>query len=216
MTRRSGNTDGSGDSNDPHDNPQPFERMVSGNRIIAVVAIVFVVLFLVDLTAARHNRRVARQDRVDAAFVVDPVRSTQTWQLTATGAVWRIESRTADPRAAAMVRRYLRVREKHFFQADYSDPQFHGRGADGRADLQTGARYLAIHFENVPRGAQLTWRAERPPLVDAIHAWANALITVGPARIAAPGTPATGLESDAGANPAAATTTTPASAAASG
>lgn len=171
------------DPQDPSErHAQPYERTIRANSLIAVLVAIVGLTFVVDYSAARHNRAVKLDERVGKALVADPESSTQTWQLTPTGAVWRIVDRTGEQKNVGRIRHYLRERNKAFHRGDYSDPSFNGLPVDGRSELQTFAAKLELIYRSEKAGGTLTWRPEDPTLVPALHAWANAVIKAGPAK----------------------------------
>jgi hypothetical protein len=71
-----------------------------------------------------------------------------------------------------LIRQHLREERDNFSSGDFSDPAaIHGHDMDGVAELQAGHRDITIDYLDHPDGAELTYRTDRPDLVEALHAW---------------------------------------------
>jgi hypothetical protein len=169
----------------PHD--QPYERTVSGNAIIAVCVAFFAGVLLLNVVSARHNQQRNHNVRDAARLVDDPALVRQQWQLTANGAVWRVEATDSGDatKRASLLRVFVREREKDFLEGDYSDPAFRGLPADGRAELETAGKRgtISIRLERLPKGAQLIWKPDAASVVAPLHAWVRNLVAAGPAEL---------------------------------
>lgn len=83
-----------------------------------------------------------------------------------------------DPRDAGqiqLIREHLRGEADKFRRGDFSDPGLiHGNDMPGLAELRAGAGRVDVRYEDLPAGAQLTYRTREPTLVAGIHSWFKA------------------------------------------
>jgi hypothetical protein len=99
---------------------------------------------------------------------------------TAHGGVQRVVAR--DPRDAAqvrLVRRHLHEIQAQFRRGDFSGPaHIHGEDMPGLAELKAaGPGKVAIAYQDVRGGAELSYRTKDPSLVAALHAWFDAQLS---------------------------------------
>jgi hypothetical protein len=78
----------------------------------------------------------------------------------------------------ALIREHLADERQRFRRGDYGDPaQIHGDEMPGLAELEAGAAEIEIVYEDLDDGARLTFTADDPALVDALHGWGEAQVT---------------------------------------
>jgi len=75
-----------------------------------------------------------------------------------------------------LVRSHLREIAARFEQGDFSAPaQIHGEDMPGLAQLkQAKPGEIAIHYRDLPNGAQIRYATSNPALVPALHQWFDA------------------------------------------
>ena len=77
-----------------------------------------------------------------------------------------------------LVREHLIEERAKFSRGDFDDPaQIHGHDMDGVAELTAGYAEVAVTYAETPGGAQLTYTADDPQLVGAIHSWFDRQLT---------------------------------------
>jgi hypothetical protein len=78
----------------------------------------------------------------------------------------------ADIFQVRLVREHLQSAAKRFAAGDFLDPAFiHGDDMPGLAELRKGFRQIDVAFSAVEGGGRITFDAQDPSLVDAIHRW---------------------------------------------
>jgi hypothetical protein len=71
-----------------------------------------------------------------------------------------------------LIRAHLREERDKFARGDFEDPAaIHGHDMDGVAELAAGYRDITVTYDALPDGGRLTYTADAPQLVDAVHAW---------------------------------------------
>jgi hypothetical protein len=87
-----------------------------------------------------------------------------------------------------LIRDHLRGEADRFARGDFGDPTaIHGEDMPGLAELEAGADSVAITFDTLSDGARLTFTADDPDLVDALHRWGDAQTTDHGAHAEHPG-----------------------------
>lgn len=82
-----------------------------------------------------------------------------------------------DAEQVALVREHLTHEAERFAAGDFADPaSIHGDDMPGLAELEAGADRIAVDYAEVPAGARLTYTADDPELVDALHRWGEAQV----------------------------------------
>lgn len=104
--------------------------------------------------------------------------TTHRFEPTDTGLVQTVVADDpADGEQVALVRDHLAAEADAFRQGDFGDPAaIHGDDMPGLAELEAAAGEVEIALDEVPDGARLTFTADSPDLVDALHRWAEAQV----------------------------------------
>lgn len=114
-------------------------------------------------------------DRIDHAVVpdLDPRTATLTLSKTADGGAEVVVARDADDVAEVeRVRAFLREQVAQFQQGRYQDPaREHGMVMPGSRELEAGYAGVRVAYADLPAGGRITYVANGPALVDALHAW---------------------------------------------
>jgi hypothetical protein len=80
-----------------------------------------------------------------------------------------------DGEQVRLVREHLAAEAERFRQGDFGDPAaIHGHDMPGLAELEAGAGAVDVHLAHVAGGAEITYTATDPALVDALHRWGEA------------------------------------------
>ncbi|MDX3569913.1 aspartate carbamoyltransferase [Streptomyces sp. ID05-47C] len=83
-----------------------------------------------------------------------------------------------DAKQVDLIRTHLQQEAKAFGQGDFGDPaQIHGESMPGLTELEDGYERIEVRYRERPDGATLTYTAEEPALVDALHDWFEAQLS---------------------------------------
>ena len=75
----------------------------------------------------------------------------------------------------ALVRSHLQEEADRFTRGDFDDPaHIHGDAMPGLSDLRAGYESIDVTYDELPEGAQITYRTTDASLVDALHTWGGA------------------------------------------
>lgn len=112
---------------------------------------------------------------IDHAVVsdIDPRTATLTLSKTADGGAEVVVARDADDAAEIQrVRAFLHEQAAQFRQGRYQDPaKEHGMVMPGSRELEAGYASVRVDYADLPAGGRITYVANDPALVDALHAW---------------------------------------------
>lgn len=124
-----------------------------------------------DGALAERRAEVAERGAQVMPFDLDA--TTHRFTETEDGGVQTVTADDPDDETQVdLVRDHLREEREKFSRGDFSDPAaIHGHDMDGVAELSGGYHDVTVTYSEVPGGAQLTYRTDRPELVDAVHAW---------------------------------------------
>jgi hypothetical protein len=85
---------------------------------------------------------------------------------------------SADAEQVRLVRAHLGEEAEAFARGDFGDPaSIHGSDMPGLAALEAGVGQIAVSYQDVPAGGQLTYTTSDPALVEALHAWFDAQVS---------------------------------------
>jgi len=121
---------------------------------------------------AERQAEVARRGAEVMPFTLE--RTTHVFTPTPDGGTQRVVAKNfGDTEQVNLVRKHLHELQAQFRKADFSAPShIHGAEMPGLAELRSArAGQIAIDYEDVDGGAQLTYRTADPKLVEALHAW---------------------------------------------
>ncbi len=124
---------------------------------------------------AQRQAEVARRGAEVMPFSL--AATTHVFTETADGGVQRVVAKRADDaKQIALVREHLHAIQAAFSTGDFSAPaQIHGMQMPGLATLKAAKPgQIAIAYQDVPAGAELTYRSADATLVAAIHQWFGA------------------------------------------
>lgn len=83
-----------------------------------------------------------------------------------------------DEKQITLIRTHLKQEAKAFGQGDFGDPaKIHGDSMPGLAALEEGYERIEVRYEDRTDGATLTYTADEPALVDALHDWFEAQLS---------------------------------------
>jgi len=128
-------------------------------------------------TTADRQDAVAERGAEVMAFDLDA--TTHAFRPTDDGLVEDVTADDAeDGENILLIREHLADERERFARGDYGDPaQIHGDEMPGLAELEAGADEIEIFYEVLDDGARLTFTADDPALVDALHRWGEAQVT---------------------------------------
>jgi hypothetical protein len=120
---------------------------------------------------SRRQAEVAERGAQVMPFDLDT--TTHTFTKTDDGGIQFVAADDpTDTTQVERIRRHLREERDNFARGDFEDPAaIHGHDMDGVAELRAGYTDIIVDYLDRPDGAQLTYRADRPDLIEAIHAW---------------------------------------------
>jgi hypothetical protein len=102
----------------------------------------------------------------------DLVRTTHVFRDEAWGGELRVASDRAEAEQVALIRRHLIDESVRFARGDFASPErIHGPDMPGLAVLRERASAIEIRYSGLEDGASITFRAEDPAVVAALHAW---------------------------------------------
>jgi hypothetical protein len=83
-----------------------------------------------------------------------------------------------DAEQVRLIREHLAQEAAAFERGDFGDPAtVHGEQMPGLAALRAGAGRIAVVYEDLPAGGQLTYTTADPALVGALHDWFDAQVS---------------------------------------
>lgn len=106
--------------------------------------------------------------------------TTHIFTKTAQGGTQRVVAKSAaNAQQVKLVREHLRDIQTQFLKGDFSGPShIHGAEMPGLADLKAAKPgQIAIGYEDVAAGAELTYRTTDTKLVSALHQWFDAQLS---------------------------------------
>ncbi len=134
--------------------------------------IVFSALVLVACSgtgAARHAEIAAKGAMV---MPFDLERTTHIFEKQALGGLQQVISDDGDSEQVMLIREHLKEEAERFQKGDFHDPaMIHGENMAGLHELTTRSGELTIAYAELAEGGQITYTAEDPELIAAIHAW---------------------------------------------
>lgn len=106
--------------------------------------------------------------------------TTHVFTKNAEGGVQRVVAKMPSDKAQVkLVRTHLQEIRAQFLQGDFSGPsQIHGQGMPGLAELKAAQPgQIAIDYEEIKGGAELTYKTVDATLVAALHQWFDAQLS---------------------------------------
>jgi len=144
----------------------------------------FALALSMALPLASHSADTERQAEVARRGAdVMPFRldaTTHVFTKTAQGGVQRVIAKNpADTDQVRLVRSHLREIESEFRRGDFSGPaHIHGMDMPGLAELKAApSGSIAIRYQDVKGGAELSYRTVDATLVSALHRWFDAQLS---------------------------------------
>ena len=174
--------------------PAPESEPTSTDRnwrlviLVAALAVVLAAAVTAVLVVRRHassdaqSQLAARQAQVEhngaQVMPFDQNLTTHHFTKTETGGVETVTTNDLnDTTQAGLIQGHLQHEQQLFSTGDFSDPMaIHGMAMPGIDDLKQGATQgdLTVTYQSLPDGAQLTYTADTPQLVSALHTWFDA------------------------------------------
>lgn len=139
-------------------------------------AIVLTAMLAIGPLAVRADVTALQRADVEAkGSQVVPFSQEDTMHMfkpTNTGGVQTVFVHDSDPRQIALVRSHLRKEATAFAHGDYTDPaKIHGATMPGLAAVHAGSKRLTIRYEDIAKGASITYTSADPKLIAAVHTW---------------------------------------------
>lgn len=148
--------------------------------ILALTTIVLSTAFSVSVAAADKARQdaVAERGADVMPFALDA--TTHIFQKTNSGGIQEVVAKSAkDTGQVRLIRAHLREIAEQFSKRDFSGPShIHGDDMPGLAELkQANASALKVQYGEIKSGARITYTANNPELVAALHKWFDAQLS---------------------------------------
>lgn len=136
-------------------------------------------LALLAATALADTRQEQVHHHAGHVMPFDMAKTTHVFVMTERGGVQKVIAKDArDEAQVELIRQHLRHEYENFSRGNYADPAtLHGQGMLGLADLQAGARKIAVRYAALPDGAELTFETRDLHLLTAIHRWFGAQLS---------------------------------------
>ena len=159
----------------------PF-ALVAALAVVLVAAVTGVLVVRGHSSNDAQSQLAARQAQVEQngaqVMPFDQNLTTHQFAKTETGGVETVTANDPhDAAQATLVQGHLQHEQGLFAVGDFSDPMaIHGMAMPGIDDLKQGATQgdLTVTYEMLPAGAQLTYTANTPQLLSALHTWFDA------------------------------------------
>jgi hypothetical protein len=122
-----------------------------------------------------NERQQEVAERGSEVMPFDLERTTHVFSKTEDGGLQQVRSDDGDPEQIALIQAHLEEEALRFQQADFDDPaHIHGDDMPGLALLRAGYEQVEVVYAPLTDGAQISYQAETPELIAAIHAWFDA------------------------------------------
>jgi hypothetical protein len=151
--------------------------LVAGFMALTLAAAGFAFLGREQQVSTERQAEVATKGRQVMPFDLD--RTTHRFTKAATGGVQTVTADdSTDDQQITLIRQHLTEEVAAFGRGDFGDPAtIHGGQMPGLDALQQGYQRITIRYAQQPTGAQITYTASEPNLVDALHAWFDAQVS---------------------------------------
>jgi hypothetical protein len=150
-----------------------------GGVIVGVVGTLAVSSLPTGPAPASVDPQAAVHDMGQHVMPFDLAATTHVFEMTETGGIQDVVA--DDPGDAAqvrLIRQHLEHEAALFRAGDFSDPSsLHGSDMPGLEDLATGADRIEIEYAALPAGARITFTAQDPHLITALHRWFGAQLS---------------------------------------
>jgi hypothetical protein len=125
-----------------------------------------------------NERQEEVAERGSEVMPFDLERTTHLFEKTDDGGLQQVLSDDNDPEQIALIQTHLQEEALRFQQGDFDDPaQIHGDQMPGLALLRAEYGQVEVVYTPLAEGAQITYQAETPELIAAIHAWFDAQLS---------------------------------------
>jgi hypothetical protein len=152
--------------------------LITNYLLPATIIAMFVVLLTAHATDAERQTDVAIRGADVMPFSLKA--TTHIFTKTIDGGTQRVIAKDAsDAQQIQMVREHLHQIQAQFQHGDFAGPSHvHGTDMPGLTELK-GAKpgAIAIEYQNVTGGAELTYRTADARLVTALHTWFDAQVS---------------------------------------
>jgi hypothetical protein len=147
---------------------------LSRRRVPALLAALAVMLLGACGDGEQHRSEVASRGAEVMPFDLEA--TTHRFEPTSDGGVQQVVTDVPDDASqVGLVRGHLRKEAARFARGDFADPAaIHGHEMPGLAELVDGHARIAIDYQEIAAGAQLTYRTDDASLVRALHEWFKA------------------------------------------
>lgn len=140
----------------------------------AVLAALGMIVSATAMAAEGQGSRQADVARKGAEVMpFDLARTTHFFDDRDTGGIETVVAHDgSDTKQVELIRAHLSHEASRFARGDFSDPaRIHGADMPGMAQLARAGKTLRVSYEELPRGASITYASADPAVVSAIHRW---------------------------------------------
>lgn len=149
-------------------------------KIFTTAVIAFVSAIAPLALAGDNTRQAAIAERGKDVMPVSLAATTHIFTKTSKGGLQRVVAKNlADIDQAQLVRRHLQELQQQFLKGDYSSPShIHGKNMPGLRELRFARKgEIALGYQEVGGGAELSYGTHNPALVAALHKWFDAQLS---------------------------------------
>jgi len=131
-------------------------------------------------TMADTQRQAEVSERSQNVMPFSLVATTHIFTKNSEGGIQQVVAKNlSDTAQVKLIREHLQDIREQFLKGNFSSPsQIHGKDMPGLAALKVAKPgQIAIDYQNIEGGAQLTYQATDARLVSALHQWYDAQLT---------------------------------------
>jgi len=149
-------------------------------KLILTIFIIIQAPYLAAVNKASDARldEVAVKGRIVMPFSLE--KTLHIFSKTERGGVQQvIVKELIDHAQISLIQQHLAKIYQDFKQGDFSDPKkIHGQKMPGLSTLQAATSDdITLQYRKLKNGAEITYTAEKPVLIDAIHLWFDAQLS---------------------------------------
>ena len=152
---------------------------ISKPGIFILFAAMGICLLIEGQVANAETRQERVHEMAPGVMPFDMSKTIHIFKMTESGGVERILVR--EPRYAdqiELIRHHLSHEAARFQRGDYSDPaKLHGADMPGLKELEANPGGIKVSYNELPEGAQITFKTKSRRLLTAIHRWFGAQLS---------------------------------------
>lgn len=156
-----------------------FIKRITGSQIINVVSAFLIVILVACNGPSKQDHQGMIHDMGSHVMPFDISKTLHIFEMTVDGGIQQVVLRdTKDDNQLSLIRRHLKEEAVRFSEGDYSDPMsIHGNEMPGIKELEVSASKIKITYQELPDGAQISYKTPDIRLITAIHSWFGAQLS---------------------------------------